>query len=145
MAIIETIDLSLFRSRFADYGREKDFSYEGLEALYEYLNELSEDCDVPMEMDVISICCDFCEYDSGQLFREFTPHRGMSVTTTVTDDDGEEEEEDIDITSENAQEIWDKASEEDREIMIEELVEKLKDHTTVLEVDGNDSYIVETF
>jgi hypothetical protein len=40
--------------------RPNSFSYSGLCALYEYLEEV----DTNMELDVIAICCDFSEYDS---------------------------------------------------------------------------------
>ena len=42
--------------------RSENFSREGLEALYGYFEELSEDHNI--EFDVIAICCDFTEYDS---------------------------------------------------------------------------------
>ena len=42
--------------------RSENFSREGLEALYGYFEELSEDQNI--EFDVIAICCDFTEYDS---------------------------------------------------------------------------------
>jgi len=42
--------------------RSENFSREGLEALYGYFEELSEDQNI--KFDVIAICCDFTEYDS---------------------------------------------------------------------------------
>ena len=39
-----------------------DFSYDALEALYTYLDDLSDDIGEPLELDVIAICCDFVEY-----------------------------------------------------------------------------------
>jgi hypothetical protein len=42
--------------------RPNNFSREGLEALYGYFEELSEDQNI--QFDVIAICCDFTEYDS---------------------------------------------------------------------------------
>ena len=42
--------------------RSENFSREGLEALYGYFEELSEDQNI--EFDVIAIRCDFTEYDS---------------------------------------------------------------------------------
>jgi hypothetical protein len=41
-----------------------DFSYDALEALYTYLDDLSDDIGEPIELDVIAICCDFAEYSS---------------------------------------------------------------------------------
>ena len=46
-----------------------NFSYEGLTALYEYLEEYEEDTGQEMELDVIGLCCDFTEYDSLEEFQ----------------------------------------------------------------------------
>ena len=42
--------------------RPDDFSYDALEALYTYLDDLSDDIGEPLELDVIAVCCDFAEY-----------------------------------------------------------------------------------
>ena len=58
---------TLTRFRFVDEFqkiRPDNFSYEGLHALFDYLEELSYDIGEPIEFDPISICCDFREYDS---------------------------------------------------------------------------------
>ena len=60
--IITTINLHDFRCAFADYDRANQFSYEGLEALYRWLDELSADTGTPYELDVIGLCCEFTEY-----------------------------------------------------------------------------------
>ena len=44
--------------------RPDNFSYSGLGALFEYLEELSDDIGEDIEVDVIAICCDFTEYAS---------------------------------------------------------------------------------
>ena len=44
--------------------RPNNFSYEALEAMYEYFDDLSEDIGQPYELDVISICCEFTEYEN---------------------------------------------------------------------------------
>ena len=60
--IVKTIDIYDFRRAFADYDRADQFSYEGLGALFEWLDELSEDTGTPYELDVIALCCEFTEY-----------------------------------------------------------------------------------
>lgn len=40
--------------------RPDNFTYSGLEALFDYL----DDCQPDIELDVIEICCDFCQYDT---------------------------------------------------------------------------------
>jgi hypothetical protein len=46
-----------FERAFADADRKDNFSYEGLNLLFDYLEELDPD----MELDVIALCCDYCE------------------------------------------------------------------------------------
>jgi hypothetical protein len=41
-------------------GRGEQFSYNGLEVLFDYLEEL-EHCEDEYELDVIGLCCDFAE------------------------------------------------------------------------------------
>lgn len=62
MMIIKTIDIYEFRRAFTDYNRSDQFSYEGLGALFDWLEELAEDTDTPYELDVIGLCCEFTEY-----------------------------------------------------------------------------------
>ena len=58
------INQSDFRTRFHQMERGEQFSYEGLTALYEYLEELEEGCETKIELDVIALCCDFSEYEN---------------------------------------------------------------------------------
>lgn len=53
----QTIDLHAFRRAFQDYNRMDNFSWEGLELLFYYC----EECSPEMELDVIGLCCDYCE------------------------------------------------------------------------------------
>lgn len=69
MAIIETIDESLFISRFEDYKRvitkenkNGNFTYKGLRHLFGYIDDLSEDTSENIVLDVIALCCDYSEY-----------------------------------------------------------------------------------
>ena len=52
----QTINLSQFRDEFNAI-RPNQFSYEALELIYDYLEEIAPD----FELDVIAICCDFEE------------------------------------------------------------------------------------
>jgi len=60
--IIKTVDIYDFRRAFTDYDRACQFSYEGLTALFEWLEELAADTGTPYELDVIALCCEFTEY-----------------------------------------------------------------------------------
>jgi len=57
----QTINGYDFRKAFQDMGRGKQFSYEGLEILFEALEQYEVDSGEDMELDVIAICCDFSE------------------------------------------------------------------------------------
>ena len=55
-----------FRQCFEELGRENQFSWNAFDALFDYYDQISEDCGEPFKMDVIGICCDWCEYDTMQ-------------------------------------------------------------------------------
>ena len=61
------VTLDMFRNKFVDYDRGEQFSYEGLEALYEYLIDLERDMGEEIILDVIALCCEFTEYESSTL------------------------------------------------------------------------------
>ena len=61
--IIQTVNQYDFRQAFAEYNRADNFSYEGLTALFEWLEELAYDMNTPYELDVIALCCEFTEYE----------------------------------------------------------------------------------
>ena len=52
-----------FERAFKNFERD-NFSYDGLKALFEYLEEYEEDTGEEVELDVIALCCDYMEYDS---------------------------------------------------------------------------------
>lgn len=55
-----TIDsFSQFHGAFCNYGRQDQFSYDGLQALFEYYNDLDD-----YELDVVGICVEWTEYES---------------------------------------------------------------------------------
>lgn len=61
MAIIKTVDFSDFVREFEAYGRQKNFTHSGIRALFDYLEELSEDMGSSYELDVIQLCCEYSE------------------------------------------------------------------------------------
>ena len=42
--------------------RPSNFTYEGLESLYNYLTDYEQDTGEELELDVIAFCCDYSEY-----------------------------------------------------------------------------------
>ena len=72
MAIINTIDNGYhFVAKFAQSSAARDsFSIPALHALYEYLDELSNDIGEDIELDVVGICCEFAEYKDMDAVKE---------------------------------------------------------------------------
>lgn len=50
-----------FERAFVDYGRKDQFSYEALGLLFDYLEEYEDSTGQEIELDVIALCCDYCE------------------------------------------------------------------------------------
>ena len=68
--IVNYVSKSEFRDEFTKMNRENQFSYKGLNALYDYIEEYYQEADKPYELDVIELCCDFTEYDSLEEFNK---------------------------------------------------------------------------
>lgn len=61
--MIKTISKSEFIDTFKKSDTYKNnFSYEGLEALFDYIEELEEGSGEQIEFDMVGICCDYKEY-----------------------------------------------------------------------------------
>jgi hypothetical protein len=102
----ETLTKSQFCHRFIEI-RPDNFSWAALEALFDYYEELEQDCGGPeMEFDPIAICCDYSEYPSA---RDALADMGY--------DDPSDPDEDEDTREEQA-------------------LEWLRDNTQVIEFDG---------
>lgn len=57
-----TVDFPLFVDAFRRMGREDNFSYEALEALFDFIGNYEEETGDRFELDVVGLCCDFTEY-----------------------------------------------------------------------------------
>lgn len=57
-----TVDFPMFVNAFRNMGYENKFSYEALEALFDFLDNCDEETGDSTELDVIGLCCDFTEY-----------------------------------------------------------------------------------
>ena len=72
MAIVQSINnVYQFREAFRLAGRMDQFSYEGLEVLFDYLDNLSEDTGEPIELDVVALCCDYYESSIQELIDNY--------------------------------------------------------------------------
>ena len=58
----QTVSNTGFHQAFSDYNRKDNFSSDGLDALFEYLEEMENGLGEEIELDVIGLCCDYSEY-----------------------------------------------------------------------------------
>lgn len=68
----QTINFSDFCDAFHTYDRDNQFSYEGKEVIFEYLEQYEEDSGQEIELDVIAICCDYYEDDLETVINEYS-------------------------------------------------------------------------
>ena len=84
MAIVQSINsVYQFREAFRLAGRMDQFSYEGLEVLFDYLEEYSDSTGEPVELDVVALCCEYYESSIQELIDNYN--------IDVSDADGDED------------------------------------------------------
>jgi len=81
-----TVSLYDFRDAFRACGRADQFSYEGLEVLFDYLEQYEDDTGEELELDVIALCCDFYEDTTESIAANY------SVDLTDCEDEDEKAE-----------------------------------------------------
>ena len=50
--------------------RPSNFSYEGLDALYDHIENLEQDTEEEIDLDVIAFCCDYSEWDNLEEYKK---------------------------------------------------------------------------
>ena len=80
--MIQTINLSEFRDAFKACGRQEQFSYEGLGALFDFLEEFDGG---GYELDVIALCCEYSEETTAQIADSY----GLELPENETEEDHE--------------------------------------------------------
>ena len=83
MAIIKTVDFGDFVREFELCGRGRNFSHNGLRALFDYLEKLSEDTGSGYELDVICLCCEYSE----DTWQEIAANYNIDIDHDQSDDD----------------------------------------------------------
>jgi hypothetical protein len=115
-----TVSQCDFHDAFRRCDRLEQFSYHGRNALFEYLEEYEESTGEELELDVISLCCDYSEYSSAlDAAGNYDPDFNVDDATLEAMD------------------------EFDREELEEKALAYLQDHTTVIVHD--EGVIVESF
>ena len=80
--IIQTIaTASQFRNAFEACGRGDQFSYDALNMLFEYFDDAGEQID----LDVISICCDFQESTADEVREQYDVDADVSLSDFLSD------------------------------------------------------------
>lgn len=97
----EEITKSEFIDKFLNSEtRQKQFSSNGLSALFDYLEEYEESTDTTIEFDMVALCCEFVEYED---LKEYL----NDYSTDLDKKDYDDEEEYIDAVE---QEITNKTT-----------------------------------
>lgn len=81
---------TIYRNEFIDTFKKSDtyknnFTYDGLEALFEYLEQLEEDTGT-IEFDIVGICCDYTEFATAWDAMELYQPDDMPVEGVEGDD-----------------------------------------------------------
>jgi len=71
--MFQRVNFSDFRQAFLNHDRGNQFSYEGLKALFDYLEEQERDTGEEMELDVIELCGEYSEFKSFEEFQGENP------------------------------------------------------------------------
>ena len=72
MAIVQSVNnVYQFREAFRLAWCGDQFSYKGLEVLFDYLEEISEDTGEPIELDPVTLCCEYYESSIEELIDNY--------------------------------------------------------------------------
>jgi len=90
----QTISKNMFHEAFEDI-RPDNFTFDGLDELFDYLEGYEDETGKGVELDVIALCCDFTEYENLEEFQgcydgEYESIEDIEAVTSVirVGDDG---------------------------------------------------------
>jgi hypothetical protein len=83
MAIVQTLDKYSFVEAFKQSSRKDQFSHEALEAIFEYMEEYSNDTGENVEFDIVGICCEWAEMS----WRDVAMSYGVDLSQCTDDDE----------------------------------------------------------
>lgn len=61
-----------FRDEFKACGRGEQFTYDGLEVLFDYLEQYEADTGESVELDVIALCCEYSEGTPAEIAEDYS-------------------------------------------------------------------------
>ena len=127
----QTINIYDFERAFELMNRKENFSYDGLKALFEFLEDYEESCETEIELDVIDICCEYTEYDNIKEYLDY-----YKPTEIITFEEWKKE--DKEINKEYSEYIED---------IKDEVEEYLQDNTQLIKLtnDLNDGFIIQCY
>ena len=67
----QLVDFNTFAQSFVLMGRREQFSYSGLRALFDYMEEFENETGTEIELDVIALCCDYVELDEDEAREQY--------------------------------------------------------------------------
>lgn len=68
----QTVNRYQFQDAFKGTQYETNFSYEGLNKLFEYLEGYEESTGEEIELDVVAICCDYAEESLADVLENYS-------------------------------------------------------------------------
>ena len=95
---------------------KNNFTYEGKQALYDYLIQYEEDTDEEIEMDIVAFCCEYNEYEN---IKEYIKNYNTDVDKSEF--------------------------EEDEEGFKKAVMEEIRNKTTLIEIEGSEGFIIQTY
>jgi hypothetical protein len=66
-----TVYLEDFRAAFNRAGRGDQFSYDGLELIFDYITEYEDETNEQIELDVVAICCEWNESTPAEIIEQY--------------------------------------------------------------------------
>ena len=72
MAIVNTLSQYQFVGAMQD-ARPDNFTVSALRVLFDYLDQVSDECSEPMEFDAIAIACEYTEADAIEVYNRYKP------------------------------------------------------------------------
>ena len=110
----------MFEDAFRSSQYKNNFSYEGLGALFDYLEQYEDDTGEEMDFDMVAIASEYSEYKN---IKEYVKDFNTDVDKKDYTDDGNFEEEEYN----------------------DAVFEEIQDKTTLIKIDDSESFIIGSY